>query len=219
MTIYAYFIACFIFTYPGDVHSKAWRDNYVDRRVASDYGVEITKEILDKNPDLAGRILRDMPAYKLRPLVRRLARREMQNMARDPWFFSGYQKPENCPSTPDPKCKIVANGCGPQSLSKIEGPFTTDFVEACNKHDVCYSCLINYSWTQSKCDEKFKSDMNMICDCDYYNSALTKASCRIWASFYYGLVSQYGSTHVTTKTYDWCENSCVNARYSPSVSL
>lgn len=131
--IYAFFIACFIFVCPGDVHSQAWRDNYVDRRVASDYGVEITKEILDKNPDLAGRILRDR---QLRPLVRRLARKEMQNMARDPWFYSGYQQPENCPSLPGIEY-LKALYSEQQTLSEFFGLRSLHQV-------ICFRCNLKY---------------------------------------------------------------------------
>ncbi|XP_057306447.1 uncharacterized protein LOC130644743 isoform X3 [Hydractinia symbiolongicarpus] len=117
------------------------------------------------------------------------------------------------------KCTVRHNGCGSKQFSKIPGPFTSVFKQACNKHDVCYNCGQLRSWSQRQCDKRFEQDMRKICKCEYkkWYQKITRSKCLLFAKTYYGIVKLAGKNFYLRRSLSWCKNNCVIPRGSPHV--
>ncbi|MCK4762994.1 MAG: hypothetical protein KAW12_12425 [Candidatus Aminicenantes bacterium] len=75
--------------------------------------------------------------------------------------FTGNSTPKPTP-TPKPSPKPKPNGCGSGWNAPIvpDKPFGSDFTDACNKHDTCYSTP---GKSKKECDNQFNKNMGKVC--------------------------------------------------------
>lgn len=123
----------------------------------------------------------------------------------------------SCPSVAYSECAdIVTNGCGSGTTTTLPMPFRSEFTEACNKHDVCYSCGFVRNWSRAQCDDRFHSDMIEACKCKF-SSSLQRIPCLAAAAAYYKGVQTVGNKFYLQVERDYCNDNCVIERGSPHV--
>jgi hypothetical protein len=105
-----------------------------------------------------------------------------------------------CNKVPDPTWPNTPNGCGPGGNDDIsDNPAgwacwassgdDSDFVGACDNHDICYGTCGGNSWTE--CNSNFGADMNAVCNSPN-NSPQCKVACQAARVSYWGAVEIVG---------------------------
>lgn len=100
---------------------------------------------------------------------------------------------ERCRKTrvPRPGYKPTSNGCGPAGGPKVPDSFgKASFLDACNKHDICYgTCKSN----RHTCDKKFGKRLRRACRGAYPDGSRKLAECLDRAKDYHDAVIALGS--------------------------
>lgn len=110
---------------------------------------------------------------------------------------------------------VKFNGCSvPGGLPFF---YKKTFTPACNKHDVCYSCGLYYTWPRCDCDNAFKRDMTELCN---KKNFFIRKACRGFAKLYYKAVKKFGRHHYNDcKMPNWCKTSYAKKRGDPTKTL
>lgn len=91
--------------------------------------------------------------------------------------------------------------------------YKDDFSPACDIHDVCYFCGVQYGWSRKSCDEDFLRNMELICQ---RNSDKDDGVCSAFAKLYYVVVRIFSEEHYHIESLSWCQNTCVKKHGVPA---
>ncbi|XP_057308425.1 conodipine-P3-like [Hydractinia symbiolongicarpus] len=116
-------------------------------------------------------------------------------------------------------CTVQYKGCAGTSMDTLPSAFTTNFLPACSKLDICYSCGNTKKWLREECDKRFLHDMHRICRTTYrkWYEKTTRANCKAYAKTYYKLVSVTGRKYYDKVSPKWCTKDCVVSKGSPDI--
>jgi len=138
-------------------------------------------------------------------------------------------------------CMNKTNGC---SIPwDIPFPYKTYFKPACDMHDICYECGVDFGISRLKCDNALKEHIEELCRekyahvvkrsgfLDYLRSGWkvavammkwivlskdTLEHCLNGAEVYYNAVRGFSLKHYVTKSEKWCQHKCVKV-FLPKV--
>ncbi|XP_033762463.1 uncharacterized protein LOC117343981 [Pecten maximus] len=104
------------------------------------------------------------------------------------------------------------DGCSVPKGIKIE--FKGRFKPACNKHDICYSCMKTFGLSRLQCDQRFKKNMKGICNTlggkNFLDKFLKRESCKTHADIYYVAVRVGGASATKNRGRSrWCRQKWV----------